>query len=125
MPYVNPKTVMSPKNVVRKVHVIHNTGPGGWSVALIDWEGEEAVAIRWNGERGNGIGNPQSHGRPTWFVVPKELAHAVKDCAENLSHSSETGLLAGYKAMAEDREREREALEWSEALIGDASGQER
>lgn len=30
-------------------------------------------------------------------------------------------LEAGYRAMAEDTEREAEALEWAEALIGDSS----
>ena len=33
--------------------------------------------------------------------------------------ATEQELLEGYKAMAADRERESEALEWSEALIGD------
>lgn len=28
---------------------------------------------------------------------------------------------AGYRAMAEDTEREAEALEWTEAMIGDGS----
>lgn len=30
-----------------------------------------------------------------------------------------TALEAGYSAMAADREREQEALDWSEGLIGD------
>ena len=34
--------------------------------------------IRWNGS-GNepGMGNPQSHGYPTWFVLPDEIAEMV------------------------------------------------
>ncbi|MFY9676079.1 MAG: hypothetical protein WCB53_10480 [Terriglobales bacterium] len=32
-----------------------------------------------------------------------------------------TGLLEGYLAMARDTAREREAEEWTEGLIGDAS----
>jgi hypothetical protein len=35
--------------------------------------------------------------------------------------ASEEELLRGYQAMAADEEREREAHEWSEALIGDGS----
>ena len=31
------------------------------------------------------------------------------------------GLIEGYSAMAKDAEREREAEEWCEGLIGDAS----
>ena len=124
MPYIEPKTVLSPRKLVKGLHVIHNTRGGGWAVALLDWEGEEVVAIRWNGEKGNGIGNPQSHGRPTWFVIPDELADAVKERAEALSQSSDNGLLAGYQAMARDKEGEREAEELSEGLIGDAFNQE-
>jgi hypothetical protein len=33
--------------------------------------------------------------------------------------ASEEELLRGYQAMAADKEREKEAHEWSEALIGD------
>jgi len=35
--------------------------------------------------------------------------------------SADTGLEAGYRAMATDEEREAEALEWAEATIGDVS----
>lgn len=34
-------------------------------------------------------------------------------------------LADGYKAMAEDEAREREAREWAEGLIGDAAGERR
>jgi len=34
-------------------------------------------------------------------------------------------LAAGYRAMAQDKAREQEALAWSEALIGDASHEAR
>ncbi|HEY6342402.1 MAG TPA: hypothetical protein VIY49_12985 [Bryobacteraceae bacterium] len=126
MSYVDPATVIAPKSVVRSVHVVYDGGSGGSSVALLDWEGQERVGIRWNGEEGQpGIGNPQSHGQPTWFVVPDELGSAVLETAEQLSHSQEGGLLASYREMANDREREAEAREWSEALIGDANDPER
>jgi predicted CopG family antitoxin len=36
-------------------------------------------------------------------------------------HVIGTELEAGYRAMAEDETREAEALEWSEATIGDVS----
>lgn len=123
MRYVNPETVITPKNRVRSVHVIHDTGAAGWSVALLDWNGEEAVAIRWNGQ-GKEIGNPQSHGRPTWFVVPEDLGHLIRERAEELS-AGHRGMLAGYREMANDGQRESEAQEWSEGLIADAAGQER
>ncbi len=123
MVYVNPKSVITPKNKVRSVHVIHDTGPGGWSVALLDWNGKEEVAIRWNGE-GKEIGNPQSHGRPTWFVVPGDIGHIIRERAEELS-SGHREILAGYREMANDSQREAEAQEWSEGFISDAANQER
>jgi hypothetical protein len=38
--------------------------------------------------------------------------------------SRDSGLLAGYREMANDQEHEAEALEWSEELISDAIPQE-
>lgn len=35
---------------------------------------------------------------------------------------TQAGVEAAYKEMAEDREREDEALTWSEALLGDSWG---
>jgi hypothetical protein len=34
-------------------------------------------------------------------------------------------LLRGYQEMAQDAEQEAEAIEWSEALIADAAGEDR
>ncbi|MGH6899155.1 MAG: addiction module antitoxin [Geminicoccaceae bacterium] len=36
-------------------------------------------------------------------------------------HVVDEALEEGYRAMAEDEEREREALEWSESLISDVA----
>lgn len=125
MPYVDPKTVVAPRNRVHSVKVLYNEGAEGWCAALLDWDGKEVVALRWNGGQESGIGNPQSHGKPTWFIVPEKLAPAVLERIEQLAESQEGGLLAGYRAMAGDPEREKEAYEWSEALIGDAARPER
>jgi hypothetical protein len=92
---------------------------------LLDFDGDECIGIRWNGSQDEpGIGNPQSRARPTWFVVPEELAAVVRERTEQLADSQEGGLLAGYREMANDQEHETEALEWSEGLIGDATPQE-
>lgn len=40
-------------------------------------------------------------------------------------HVLYTDLEAGYRAMALDEEREAEALEWAESLIGDVSDEAR
>lgn len=122
MAYVQPATVWAPKASIRSVEVLYNRGPGEWSVARVIWEGEKRVGIRWNGHEGDrGIGNPQSRGNATWFILPGELESAVLDKVEELSHSGPGGLIEKYAEMASDQAREREAEEWSEGLIGDAS----
>jgi len=120
--YIDPQIVLSPKNRVRSVDVLYNDGPGSWSVARLEYDGmPDRIGIRWNGSEDEpGIGNPQSRGKPTWFVVPDELSSLVREVAEQLSNSQEGGLLAGYREMAADQQRESEAQEWSEGLIGDA-----
>ena len=128
MAYVDPVTVLSPRSRLRAVDVIFNSNPGigGWSVALLDFDGGERIGIRWNGsEEEPGVGNPQSRAKPTWFVVPEQLADVVRQRAEQLADSQEGGLLAGYREMANDPDHEADALEWSEGLIGDAISQER
>jgi hypothetical protein len=105
------------------VEILYNSGPGGWSVASLDWNGEDAIGIRWNGQEGPGIGNPQSRGNATWFILPGELREAVLSRIDDLAMSGPGGLTEGYTAMANDAAREREAEEWSEGLISDASAE--
>ena len=129
MPYVDPQTVLAPRNRVGSVDVLYNSGPGqgSWSIARIEYDGiPDRIGIRWNGsDETDGLGNPQSHGKPTWFVLPDEVSGLVRDLAEELSNSQEGGLLAGYREMAADQQREEEAQEWTEGLITDANYQAR
>ena len=126
MAYIDPRAVVSPRNRVGSVDILYNSGPGGWSIARLEYDHvPDRIGVRWNGsEEEHGIGNPQSRGKPTWFVVPDQLSAFVREEAEQLSSSQEGGLLAGYREMAADQQREVEAQEWSEGLIGDASHQE-
>lgn len=119
--YHDPKTVLSPKNRVKSVEVIFDAGPvdSSWSVARLKWDDSAQVGIRWNGNKESTKGSPQARGNPTWFVVPDELKDAVLNAAQELSRSKQTDLAEGYRLMAADRERELEAEEWTEALIGD------
>ncbi|HEV2380076.1 MAG TPA: hypothetical protein VG206_09820 [Terriglobia bacterium] len=123
MAYIDPQSVRSPRNRVGSVDVLYNSGSGGWSVARVEYDNTpDCIGVRWNGSDGeSGIGNPQSRGKPTWFVVPDELSLNMREVAEQLSNSQEGGLLASYRDMANDQEHEAEALEWSEGLIGDAT----
>jgi len=84
MNYINPSMVTSPKASISNLKVVYDgdaqgAGEGewvGWSIATFDWNGEPSVGARWNGSDGN-VGNPQSRGVPTWFVLPGPLAEAA------------------------------------------------
>jgi len=130
MSYIKPEEVLSPKNRVRGVvEVIHDPGEGRMSVARLLWrdergEGEEVViATRWNGSAEQPLGNPVSRGHATWFVVEGYAAPSVEQAARAAAEASPNGLVAQYRAMAHDTERECEAEEWTEGLISDASTQ--
>jgi hypothetical protein len=123
MSYVEPSTVLSPRVSVRSVEVIYNSSRnGGWSVARVNWEDSQSLGIRWNGSvEKPGIGNPQSRGNPTWFIIPEELHDVILAEVERLAIHAPGGLLDQYREMANDLQHEKEAEEWSEGLIGDAS----
>ncbi len=123
MAYIEPQTVCAPKASIRAVEVIYDGGSGEWSVARVNWEDEDRIGIRWNGGDGPGVGNPQSRGKATWFIVPEPLQHVVLEKVEELSISGPGGLVEKYTEMANDEARECEAEEWSEGLIGDASAE--
>ena len=72
MIYSKPQDVLSPKVAVSNLRVIYNGGANSWAAALMDFEQEPSMGLRWNGE-GKHPGNPQSRGLPTWFIVPKEI----------------------------------------------------
>ncbi|MGA3334516.1 MAG: hypothetical protein ABSC62_10185 [Terracidiphilus sp.] len=119
--YHDPKTVLSPKDRVKSVEVVCDTGPvdGSWSVAQIEWDGSPVVGIRWNGDSMSHKGLPQARGNPAWFIVPDELADAVLNAAQEWNRARQNDLAEGYRQMAADRARETDAEEWTEALIGD------
>jgi hypothetical protein len=123
MPYIHPEEVISPRNRVRAVRVLHDPGENGMSVARILWDGEDVVAVRWNGNSVRPLGNPVSRRQPTWFVISDYAAAKVEEAAQIAAEASPNSLVARYRQMASDQEREREADEWSEGLIDDASAQ--
>jgi hypothetical protein len=124
MAYVRPEEVLSPKDRVGAVlEVIHDPREEGMSVARILWDGEEVIATRWNGNDEQPLGNPVSRGHATWFIVDGYAASSVEEAARQAALISPHSLVAQYRDMANDSEREREAEEWTEGLIGDASAQ--
>jgi hypothetical protein len=85
MGYRKPDEVVAPKSRWELKKVICNTGQGGWAAAEGIWDDEPALGIRWNGDDDSGAhGSPQSHGNPTWFIVPPELVETVRDLAHKL-----------------------------------------
>jgi hypothetical protein len=123
MSYIKPQEVLSPKNKVGGVlEVVHDPGEGQMAVARILWDEDECVALRWNGNSKQPLGNPMSRRHPTWFVVSGEVADAVLTAARLAADKSSDGLQAQYRAMAADEEREREAQEWCEGVLREPSG---
>ena len=128
MSYVRPEEVLSPKNKVAAIlEVIHDPREEGMSVARILWrqkgKEKEVVATRWNGNDEQPLGNPVSRGHATWFVVDDYAAAKVEEAARAAAEQSPNSLVAKYREMANDSDREREAQQWSAGLIGDASAQ--
>jgi hypothetical protein len=123
MAYCDPNTVLSPKERVRAVRVLYDRGPGpgSWSAAEVEWDNKSRLGIRWNGDDVSKVGSPQSRGNPTWFIVPDEIAVDVLKLVDTLKQRDTDELDAGYLAMANDTEREAEAMEWVEGLISDSA----
>ena len=123
MSYARPQEVVGPKKHFGGViEVIHDPGENKMSVARIFWNGEESrlspragmvmQATPWQ----PGITRARH-----WFVIDGYVAESVEQAARNAAQASPSGLLSKYREMAEDEEREREAEEWSEGLIGDGN----
>ena len=94
MSYVKPKDVESPKSRWILHRVLRDGGDGGWSAAEGQWKDDDGVwryrlALRWNGgSEAKKIGNPQSRGNPTWFLVPHELEEAIREKIKEIHQRS-------------------------------------
>jgi hypothetical protein len=108
MGYQNPRQVKSPKGAVTHLRVIYDGGEqtaafgewDGWSVAELEWYEEPVMACRWNGSTTNDdvseIGNPQSRGNPTWFILPRPLQDAIRTQLRNAPNpEQERALIRG------------------------------
>jgi hypothetical protein len=123
---IDPRTVLSPRGSVRNLNVLFDGGIwddakpswSGWSLAKLTWDGGPAVGVRWNGVLGEGVGNPQSRGLPTWFILPEPLAEialahvekhlrggdAAEDAAEVVSPRRRLLDLISFVRAASDEE---------------------
>ena len=88
MSYVKPDDVLSSKSRWRLRKVVYDSGEGGWSAAEGQWDNDglwsDVLAIRWNGGTDAEIGNPQSRGLATWFIVPDELEQPIREAISKL-----------------------------------------
>lgn len=68
---IEPASVVSPKASWRLIDVLHRGKAEDDAVALGMWNGSPVLAMRWNGSKDAPLGNPQSRGLPTWFILPE------------------------------------------------------
>ena len=85
------QTVISPKDRVSNVVPLYDGGPiqGEYSVAILEWNGDPCVGIRWNiterelddSDKVAGIktcvGEPNSRGYATWFILPDDFLRSL------------------------------------------------
>lgn len=76
---IRPEDVHSPKAHWNLIAVLDDGSQDGDGCALAigRWDGAVRLAIRWNGDSNNPIGNPQSRGIPTWFILPPKYNEAI------------------------------------------------
>ena len=79
--FIRPEDVHSPKQHWNLIAVlddgIGNGAHNNCALAIGRWDKQPVLAIRWNGNDDNPIGNPQSRGFPTWFIVPEKYREAL------------------------------------------------
>src|ERR1035437_4722028 len=85
--YITPDKVVSLRQHWRLIRVLQtgeqeDSNGERVAIAIGTWHEEDedtrtVLAMRWNGNKDWRIGNPQSRGLPTWFIIPKRLNEAV------------------------------------------------
>jgi len=75
--YITPEKVISPKRKWVFIAALDPAKAKDCALALGRWDGEPVLAMRWNGDTQNPIGNPQSRGLPTWFILPRQYYTAI------------------------------------------------
>jgi hypothetical protein len=88
---MQPHQVLSPQDRIRNMRVIFTNPDEGWSIAEMEWrhhdtgEWHSRVGMRWDGADDE-LGNPQSSGHPTWFLVPEgEISGMILEYGERLA----------------------------------------
>lgn len=79
--YISPNHVLSPKLHWSLIAVLDDEGEYQSALAIGRWNGKPVLGMRWNGGSENNLGNPQSRGIPTWFIIPDKYREAVLEGA--------------------------------------------
>ena len=72
---MKPENTLCPRKSLKDLTVLYTDETDNFSIASVLWDGNKRIAIRWNGQ-GDNLGYPQSRGKATWFILPKEVALA-------------------------------------------------
>jgi hypothetical protein len=65
--------------------------------------------LEWQQKEKGSKGNPQSHAKPTWFIVPGELEGIILRKAEDLAKKK--NLRAAYREKARDEKMKSQTKE--------------
>jgi hypothetical protein len=124
MSYIGPEEVLSSRKRVGGIfEVIHDPGetegasPGSFGTKNPLWRfaGAATRTSPWE--------IPCRGGSQPGLLYGEYAAASVEQAAREAAERSPNSLVAKYREIANDSEGEREAEEWSEGLIGDASAQ--
>lgn len=77
--YILPQDIISPQDHWNMECIVYDGSQGNIAVAFGQWDGDNVIAMRWNGysRAHEELGNPQSSGHPTWFILPNDFGVAV------------------------------------------------
>ena len=68
--YIEPKDVNSPRRHWTLLMVLDPGDEQDVALCVGRWDGTPCLGMRWNGSGDSPLGNPQSRGIPTWFIIP-------------------------------------------------------
>jgi len=68
--YIEPDKVNSPRRHWTLLIVLDPGGEQNIALCVGRWNNTPCLGMRWNGSADNPLGNPQSRGIPTWFIIP-------------------------------------------------------
>lgn len=68
--YIKPDEVTSPRRHWTLLVVLDPGSAEDAALCVGRWDDEPRLGMRWNGSKESRLGNPQSRGIPTWFILP-------------------------------------------------------